>query len=263
MAMPVMGVMQQVGSNLGQMAMDAIQPMIMEVQHPLYEDSDTGYFGTHQGLQRVHKKAGPLLVYRIPMNPTAGQGCCGCCGVDTELQSRSYTWIAENRIEFNKPVKNCCGTQRDMVMVSYFDTTWGIMPPKGGCCGGGDPNHLPAIEYVDDRWMCCCTKCYSPTSCFACCMPCFFSTGEAVSVVPYEQCPCPLCCCPNRASFIGNCCGLFGPQSGNPFTYYTLIDGIKDEESAAKAAEKLTQAAAEYGARLGWPARAPAKKFEK
>jgi len=260
--MPVMGMPQM--PNVGALAMEAVGPMTMqEVQHPLYQDSETGYFGTHKGLTRMHKNAGPLLVYRIPLHPSAGSGCCGCGGADQEVQERSYTWIAENRIEFNKPLKNCCGHQRDMVIVSYFDSTWGIMPNKGGCCGGGDPNApLPAIEFVDDRWMCCCTKCYSPTSCFSKCLPCFFSEGESVSVVPYETCPMPLCCCPNRASALGNLCGLFGPQTGNPFTYYTLIDGIKDEVSAAKAAEMLTEAAAHYGSKLGWPARNAAKKYE-
>ena len=214
-------------------------------RHRHYEPSDN-VWGKAQGIERSLPGAGPMIIYEAELMP-------GCCHSKEEMD-RSYLWIAENRIEQNIAKTVCCRIV-DFVSVKYFDKLDGVRPPKGCwcCCNCCCPPKPAAIESYDDVYMCCCMECCSCADIWACLCPCWCTRGAKVVYVPLPRVCCGLCA--NRTSWWSNCCSLCGIKSGVPLSYAPLMEGISTKEEADRVAKKLTQAADDYGAKMGWPAR--------
>lgn len=219
------------------------------LKHPLYDDKKPELWGTDPGLEKSLSIAAPLTIYEVDRY-------VGCCDTTKET-ARSYTHIQENRIESNA-AKNvgafyglsCCCKTEDNVTVRYFDTTPGIMPPTPNCanCGMGEP-----IEVLEDNCMCCFVKIFTLSELYAMMFPCCCSPGTKIVYVSEPRCCCGLCA--NRANWCTNCCGYCGLMDGTPFTYATIIDGIKDKEEGDRACRHLNNITEEYGQRMGWSAR--------
>lgn len=74
----------------------------------------------------------------------------GCCS-DKMMHDSTYTWVMENRIEWNRPIKICCGGRQDIVSVVYyddFDSARDSTPCCADCRGIG--------EVVSLKTTCCC-----------------------------------------------------------------------------------------------------------
>jgi len=113
--------------------------------------------------------------------------CCRCC-VTTKVKARSYTYIQENRLEFNRPW-GCGPCWTDHVQVHYYDDH----PFQVKCCFCIDVSScFPGHFYLYEP-KCCCGLFVDP--CYTYChRPC---CGEAVWRAPCDNCCCKCCCgCP-------------------------------------------------------------------
>jgi len=247
-------------SNAANQAMDSAQAAGMSMarsvaedtlKHRLYDSKKPELWGTDPGLEKSLSIAAPLTIYEVDRY-------VGCCD-STKETARSYTHIQENRIESNKATNlgapcgcSCLCKTIDLVSVRYFDTTNGIMPPQANCGNCFCPQPAP-IEVFEDNWMCCFMKLCTLSELYALIFPCCCAPGTKIVYVPVPRCCCGLCM--NRASWCTNCCGMFGLMDGTPFTYATIIDGIKDREEGDRACRHLNNITDEYGKRMGWSAR--------
>eukprot|EP01083_Nonionella_stella_P250965 866415_1 len=76
-----------------------------------------------------------------------------CCG-NQAVHDGTYTWVMENRLEWNRPFKACCGIQDNITVIYYddFDSAHDATPCCATCRGIGEVVRLK-------RTCCCCCKC--------------------------------------------------------------------------------------------------------
>lgn len=123
-----------------------------------------------------------------------------------------------------------CGPAQDSIEVKYWDEpSLGLLPMTWcqRCIGCRTEEVRPSIEWFNDGCLCCFMPCPSIRQCIAQCCPGCCSAGEALFQVPYENFPCPCCCCSNRVSTCGcplasefsSCCAYcsFQPSCGSCF----------------------------------------------
>ena len=156
--------------------------------------------------------------------------CCACIEEDPE---RSYLYLREGAMEFNKTYRCCIGCCRpcfqmpDCVCLTYFDREpWLKKNRYMGCL-----KFEPTLEKVDNGYMCCCQKltCHQ-----ACC------GGDYVSYVPISH----FCCCiPNKVNWCCNWCGLCGAVDGTPLMHSALWTQPKDVEGFVAQAKQVIPAA--------------------
>jgi len=171
-----------------------------------------------------------------------------CLFASSTAIQRQYIYVMENSVESNYPSSficcpaNCCCPVQDSIHKVYYDRgPWDVQDCAHSCgCLKGS-----AYAKAGPRKMvCCCQDCcqcyneYSEGMCSCCC-------GEVISIVPFET---YYCCCPNKANFCMNCCGLCGVKSGEPCIMYGYYRHL-----AIGDAEKLSKAMAD--ARAAWSAR--------
>lgn len=188
--------------------------------------------------------------------------CCACCPV--AAKKRTYMLIRENAIEHNYAINNGFCGYIDMPKLMFYDKSplvpkgcfFGVYPfpcciiPK--CvCAPLTPKLTPKMEWVDDRQMICCIKCPHFRHCLSPCLPCCFSTGEAVSVMPSRKGNCPMCiscsgpkcCCGDvRVRACDNFCGCYGKVTGVAKETQEVFAGFDGRGEAIKVANVIEYA---------------------
>ena len=85
--------------------------------------------------------------------------------------------------------------------------------------------------------------------CFIKCDPCCL--GKRVVIMPFEQCPPPLCCCSNRVGCCDNNCGCCGPVTGNPKLFLMFAPQPKNAAAFVQAAKNALLASVRGSAPSG------------
>eukprot|EP01083_Nonionella_stella_P012660 35847_1 len=93
---------------------------------------------------------------------------CPClCAQDPKVRDSEYTWVMDNRVEYNRPFETgcmCCTDVMDNVSVVYYDQ-FDVVKNKTPCCAGcRGVNGVAALQ---------------------------------------QRCPCPCCCCTTELNAIG------------------------------------------------------------
>ncbi|RYG68128.1 hypothetical protein EON64_05875 [archaeon] len=159
--------------------------------------------------------------------------CCGFCCLNCDGicmdRSRRYMYVLENGYEQSNPTgcpNNCLCPGDDSVQKFYFDRGVYNQQSLKLCRSLHCIQGAPSIIANNVKYTCCCRECNSTVN--ACCDQCYFPSlcGDRVRVLPCES----FCyCCPARACFLHNCCGLCGPKDGEPLPLLmtTLEAGLK------------------------------------
>lgn len=190
---------------------------------------------THQnGATRLSDPSHIKIWYNAEMgDPTCCmkyQLCCACLEEDPE---RSYMYLREGALEYNKTYRCCLSCCRpcckfpDMVCLTYFDKKPWLKKKKNlGCL-----QYEPTLEKVDNGCMLCCVKLTCHQTCCG---------GDYVSYVPISN----FCCCiPNKVNWCCNCCGLWGPPDGTPLWHSRMWAQPKDVEGFVAQAKQVIPAA--------------------
>ena len=152
------------------------------------------------------------------VDPSCLASCLMACCCTALDKGRSYLYLRNGSIESNDANRDKCVCTPDACLrlcfpladdtkVEYFDRS----PYKAhGCCCNQCCVKVPKLEITKGGCMCCFQHCAGCASC---------GCRDAVVLMPYEVCAPPCCCCTNRVGCCQNCCGLYGPVTGNPLYY--------------------------------------------
>lgn len=230
---PITSTAKGVVSSVGSAALNVVQDFMIG-QPPAQETPKIYRSRAQSGRTRLRCQDKLDIIYNAELESSCCEPCHGfpfCLFywhfVPQLDQERSYIYIRENSIEYNKAIKYACGPggTTDNINVIYFDRT----PFNKSCClPVASASHVgvyavstPKIEVMKIGHMCCCIPCKP-----------ICSNPETVVITYGKNRPMPWCCCTNEAEACDNCCGCFGPLSGNPVFYNAMhlvwgMPGIK------------------------------------
>jgi len=227
--------------------MSSIAPLQNYVYQPAFRDSLTQpSLYSNDPAVSTNSPEKIDIIYKVHYHKS--ESCVKC--FDCIDKRRKYDLILENSIERNNPTSccclppNCCCPGEDHIIKTYYDRgPWDMQACawKSGCVSG-TPTPFPNSRII----VCCCKDCcvcwndYSECYITECC-------GDRIRMTPGDY----WCwCCPNRACWIHNWCGLCGLKSGQPLYLYPLIDCLK-AGTGETAASALFYTRALWSARVG------------